>query len=127
MEKNIQQTTKIVLIALGLIIFAVGFYYKSLFGLFGVLPIIVAFVGLSKMTGMVSGGKNNEVKSADVGDITGPEVPSVTDAKEASADSSSMEIKEEEVENQVVEDVKDVDIDATQGESAEVAEEEKKD
>ena len=123
MEKNTQQTTKIVLIAVGLVIFAVGFYYKSLLGILGILPLIAAFVDLSKLTGGCCG----KSKSSGVEDISGPEVPGVPEVKEPSVDANPEEVVEKQEPEQEIKSEDSEDVVETSGVSGDEDEEEKKD
>ncbi len=45
MKKNVGKIDMIIRIALGLIIGAVGFYFKSWWGLAGIIPFLTAFAG----------------------------------------------------------------------------------
>lgn len=44
MKKNVGRNDKIVRIVLGLVIGALGFYYKSWWGLVGIVPLGTAFI-----------------------------------------------------------------------------------
>jgi len=46
MKKNIGTLERIIRILLGIALFAVGFYYESLWGLVGVIPLISGISGL---------------------------------------------------------------------------------
>lgn len=45
MKKNIGKIDMIIRIIIGLAIGAVGYYYKSWFGLIGIIPLATAFIG----------------------------------------------------------------------------------
>jgi hypothetical protein len=45
MKKNVGKTDKIVRIVIGVVILAVGYYFKSWWGLIGLVPILTAAIG----------------------------------------------------------------------------------
>ena len=45
MKTNVGTLDRIVRVILGLAILAAGYYYKSWFGLIGIVPLLTAFVG----------------------------------------------------------------------------------
>lgn len=45
MKKNVGKIDMIIRIALGLIIGVVGFYFKSWWGILGIVPFLTAFIG----------------------------------------------------------------------------------
>jgi len=45
MNKNIGSTDKIIRIILGIVILALGFYFKSWWGVIGLIPLLTASIG----------------------------------------------------------------------------------
>lgn len=45
MKKNVGKTDKIVRIVIGVVILAVGYYFRSWWGLIGIVPILTAAIG----------------------------------------------------------------------------------
>jgi len=45
MKTNVGKTDRWIRIVLGLVVGAAGWYFKSWFGLLGIIPIITAFIG----------------------------------------------------------------------------------
>lgn len=45
MEKNVGTIDKTIRIVVGIIIIGLGLYYRSWWGLIGIIPLVVAFVG----------------------------------------------------------------------------------
>lgn len=61
MKSNVGKTDKAIRIILGIIIAALGFYYKSWWGLIAIVPFVTAFTGfcpLYKLLGIHSGKTN---------------------------------------------------------------------
>lgn len=53
MKSNVGSTDKIIRIILGVVIIAAGFYFKTWFGLVGIVPLLTAFVSFCPLYSLV--------------------------------------------------------------------------
>lgn len=53
MKSNVGSTDKIIRIILGVVIIAAGFYFKTWFGLVGIVPLLTAFVSFCPLYSIV--------------------------------------------------------------------------
>jgi hypothetical protein len=63
MKKNIGKIDMIIRIVIGLVIGAVGFYFKSWFGLIGIIPFATAFIGVCPAYPLLGISTNKSEKS----------------------------------------------------------------
>ncbi|HMT10313.1 MAG TPA: DUF2892 domain-containing protein [Ignavibacteria bacterium] len=53
MKANVGSSDKIIRIILGVVIIAAGFYFKSWFGLIGIVPLLTAFVSFCPLYSVI--------------------------------------------------------------------------
>jgi hypothetical protein len=53
MKANVGSSDKIIRIILGIVIIAAGFYFKSWFGLIGIVPLLTAFVSFCPLYSVI--------------------------------------------------------------------------